>query len=127
MWLLPRKQYSEFTKKTSSELPKNNTPKCCQLQQNGTHFAFYLKFLNINFDIICLTEIGRTNLGIIDKEFPDHHIFIDPTTTAKGGVASLPSVRHSGGTASCFYIECRYAAARRGRTGDEIKLGSKFI
>ena len=57
--------------------------------KNGTHLSFYLKYLRINFDIICLTEIGRTNIGIIDKEFPDHYIFIDYTTTSKGGVALL--------------------------------------
>ena len=86
-----------FQEKSIQNLLKKHLPNCLKIihqnvvsfNKNGTHFAFYLKYLNINFDIICLTEIGRTNLGIIDKEFPDHHIFIDHTTTAKGGVALL--------------------------------------
>ena len=57
--------------------------------KNGTHLAFYLRCLSITFDIICLTEIRRTNVGIIEKEFPNHHIFIDNPKTAKGGVALL--------------------------------------
>ena len=86
-----------FQENSIQNLLKKHLPSCLKIihqnvvsfNKNGTHFAFYLKYLEINFDIICLTEIGRTNLGIIDKEFPDHHIFIDPTTTAKGGVALL--------------------------------------
>ena len=57
--------------------------------KNGTHLAFYLRCLSITFDIICLTEIRHTNVGIIEKEFPNHHIFIDNPKTAKGGVALL--------------------------------------
>ena len=78
-------------------LLKKHLPDCLKMfhqniasfNKNGTHLSFYLKYLGINFDIICLTEIGRTNIGIIDKEFPDHYIFIDYTTTSKGGVALL--------------------------------------
>ena len=78
-------------------LLKKHLPDCLKMfhqniasfNKNGTHLSFYLKYLRINFDIICLTEIGRTNIGIIDKEFPDHYIFIDYTTTSKGGVALL--------------------------------------
>ena len=57
--------------------------------KNGSHLSFYLKTLNLKFDIICLTEIRKTNIGIINKEFPDYHIFIDNPETAKGGVALL--------------------------------------
>ena len=57
--------------------------------KNGLPLSIYLKCLNIIFDIICLTEIRKTSIGIIEKEFPDHHIFIDNPTTAKGGVALL--------------------------------------
>ena len=45
--------------------------------------------LKFKFDIICLTETRKTNIGIIDKEFPDYHIFIDNPSTAKGGVVLL--------------------------------------
>ena len=57
--------------------------------KNGNSLAAYLKSLSCIFDIICITETRKTNIGIIEKEFPDHHIFIDNPTTAKGGVALL--------------------------------------
>ena len=56
---------------------------------NGTELTFLLNSLKLNFDIICLTETRYTSIGIIDKEFPDFHIFLDNPTTAKGGVALL--------------------------------------
>ena len=57
--------------------------------KNGTELSFYLKSLKNKFDIICLTEIRQTTIGIIDKDFPDYNIFIDNPTMAKGGVAIL--------------------------------------
>ena len=56
---------------------------------NGTELTFLLHCLKLKFDIICLTETRYTNIGIIDKEFPDFHIYLDNPTTAKGGVALL--------------------------------------
>ena len=55
----------------------------------GIELSFYLKCLKFEFDILCLTEIRYTNIGIIDKEFPEFHIFIDNPTSSKGGVAIL--------------------------------------
>ena len=55
----------------------------------GTEPNFFLHCLKFKFDIICLTETRKTNIGIIDKEFPDYHIFIDNPSTAKGGVVLL--------------------------------------
>ena len=86
-----------FQENSILNLLKKHLPDCLKMihqnivsfNKNGLHFSFYLKYLSINFDIICLTEIGRTSIGIIDKEFPNHYIFIDNTTTAKGGVALL--------------------------------------
>ena len=57
--------------------------------QHGTELSVYLKCLSLEFDIICLTEIRHTTAGIIEKDFPDFHIFIDDPSTAKGGVALL--------------------------------------
>ena len=57
--------------------------------KKGVELSVYLKCLKFEFDIICLTEIRYTNIGIIDKEFPEFHIFIDNPTTAKGGVAII--------------------------------------
>ena len=57
--------------------------------KNGVELSSYLKCMKFKFDIICLTETRHTNIGIIDKEFPEFHIFIDNPTTTKGGVAIL--------------------------------------
>ena len=57
--------------------------------KNGTELSSYLKCLNFKYDIICLTEIRKTTVGIIDKEFPNYHIYIDNPSQAKGGVAVL--------------------------------------
>ncbi len=57
--------------------------------KNGTNLNFFLHSLKINFDIICLTETRRTNIGIVDKVFPEYHIYLDNPTTSKGGVALL--------------------------------------
>ena len=76
-------------KKHLPDCLKFNHHNIASFNKNGTHLSFYLKSLNLESDIICLTEIGQTNLGIIEKEFPDHHIFIENPTSAKGGVALL--------------------------------------
>ena len=49
----------------------------------------YLKCLKFKFNIICLTEIRFTTVGLIQKEFPNFDIYIDNPTIAKGGVAIL--------------------------------------
>ena len=58
-------------------------------KKHGTELSIYLKCLSLKFDIICLTEIRHTSVAIIDKDFPNFHIFIDDPSTAKGGVALL--------------------------------------
>ena len=55
----------------------------------GTELSFFLHCLKFSFDIICLSEIRFSNVGIIDKEFPEYHIFIDNPSTSKGGIAIL--------------------------------------
>ena len=50
---------------------------------NGAHLAIYLKTLNLSFDIICLSEIRNSSIGIIDKEFPNYNIFLDNPTAKK--------------------------------------------
>ena len=59
---------------------------------NKAELTAFFKCLNINFDIICLTEVRHTNIGLIERDFDDFHIFLDnarPTRGAKGGVAIL--------------------------------------
>ena len=57
--------------------------------KNGSNLAAYLKCLKFKFDIICLTEIRESNLGIIEIEFQDYHIHIDNPQKSNGGVALL--------------------------------------
>ena len=86
-----------FQEESLSNLSKKHLPDCLKIfhlnmesfNKNGADLAAYLKSLKIRFDIICLTEIRKCTIGIIDKEFPNFHIFIDNPTLAKGGVALL--------------------------------------
>ena len=55
----------------------------------GLNLAAYLKCLKFQFNIICLTEIRFSTIGIIQKEFPNFDIYIDNPLIAKGGVAIL--------------------------------------
>ena len=54
---------------------------------NGAIVAAYLKCLNFEYDIICLTEIRVSDPGIIQMEFPNYHVYIDCISSKKGGAA----------------------------------------
>ena len=56
---------------------------------NGAKVSSYLKTLNFDYDIICFTEIRTPNSGLISMEFPNYNVFLDCTSTKKGGVAIL--------------------------------------
>ena len=78
-------------------LSKKHLPDCLKayhhniasFNKNGAALSAFLKCLNLKFDIICLSEIRKCTIGIIDKEFPDYHIYIDNPTLNKGGIALL--------------------------------------
>ena len=78
-------------------LAKKHLPDCLKLyhhniasfNKNGAALSAFLKCLNFKFDVICLSEIRKCTVGIIDKEFPGYHIFIDNPTLSKGGIALL--------------------------------------
>ena len=57
--------------------------------KNSTELISNLECLKFSFDIICLTEVRRTSIGIINMVFTDHHIFLENPDTAKGGVALM--------------------------------------
>ena len=88
---------SYYDEKSILDLSKKHIPSCLKIfhlniesfKQHGTELSVYLKCVGLEFDIICLTEIRHTTTGLIDKDFPDFHIFIDDPSTAKGGVALL--------------------------------------
>ena len=56
-----------YQENSIQNLLKKHLPDCLKIyhhniasfNKNGSHLSFYLKYLSINFDIICLTEIGR--------------------------------------------------------------------
>ena len=78
-------------------LSRKHLPDCLKLyhhnissfQKNKLTLISFLKSLKIQFDIICLTEIRKSSIGILNNEFKNFHIFIDNPTLAKGGVALL--------------------------------------
>ena len=78
-------------------LSQKHLPDCLKLyhhniasfHKNKLALIAFLKCLKLQFDIICLTEIRKCTIGIIEKEFPNFHIYIDNPTLAKGGVALL--------------------------------------
>ena len=57
--------------------------------KNSNELISNLDCLNFTFDIICLTEVRRTSLALIEMVFPDYLIYLDNPATAKGGVALL--------------------------------------
>ena len=78
-----------LSKKHLKDSLKNVHANIESFKSNGKELTFFLHCLKFRFDIICLTETRFSNIGIIDKEFPDYHIFLDNPTIAKGGVALL--------------------------------------
>ena len=87
--ILMKKALITYQKNTCLIALKFSMPILRVSKKNGTELTFLLHCLKFKFDIICLTETRYTNIGIIDKEFPDFHIYLDNPTTAKGGVALL--------------------------------------
>ena len=62
--------------------------------KNGVPLSYYLNGLNVNFDIICLTEVRQQDISTIEIEFPDHDIYLDKPITLndksiQGGVALI--------------------------------------
>ena len=57
--------------------------------KNSTEFISNLECLRFFFDVICLTEVRKTSIGIINMVFNNYHVFLDNPDTAKGGVALM--------------------------------------
>ena len=79
------------------KLIKKHKPDCLKVfhynmesfNTNGDKLSSYLKCLNFDYDIICLTEIRTPNPAIISLEFPNYDVYLDCVSTKKGGVAIL--------------------------------------
>ena len=89
-----------YNKKSIQNLSRKHLPNNIKIfhlniesfSSNKAELSVFFKCLQISFDIICLTEVRHTNIGLIDMEFPDFNIFLDNAPSskgAKGGVALL--------------------------------------
>ena len=61
----------------------------CSFDRNKFELEAYLKSLKCTFQIIALTELGRTSVGFIEQIFDNYDIFFDKAPTTKGGAALL--------------------------------------
>ena len=57
--------------------------------KHGLELASYLEHLNINYDVIMLTETRETSVGIVKMHFPNYDIFIKNPDSPKGGACIL--------------------------------------
>ena len=59
------------------------------ISKRGTGLSCYLEYLNINYDIIMLTETRETSVDIINMYFPNYDIFIKNPKSPLGGACIL--------------------------------------
>lgn len=57
--------------------------------KHGLELASYLEYINLNFDIIMLTETRESTTGIINIYFPDYDVFLKNPESPKGGACIL--------------------------------------
>ena len=50
---------------------------------NGDKLSSYLKCLDFEYNIICLTEIRTPNPAVISLEFPNYNVYLDCVSTKK--------------------------------------------
>ena len=58
-------------------------------EKHGLELTSYLEHLNINYDIIMLTETRETTVDIIKMHFPNYDIFLKNPDSPKGGACIL--------------------------------------
>ena len=80
---------NELSKKHSANSLKVFHNNIDSFGKNSTELISNLECLKFFFDIICLTEVRKTSIGIINMVFNDYHVFLDNPDTAKGGVALM--------------------------------------
>ena len=86
-----------FMEESVNNLAKKHKADCLKVfhyniesfNTNGDKLSSYLKCLNFEYDIICLTEVRTPNPAIISLEFPNYDVYLDCVSTKKGGVAIL--------------------------------------
>ena len=80
---------NELSKKHSANSLKVFHNNIDSFGKNSTELISNLECLKFYFDVICLTEVRETSIGIINMVFTDYHVFLDNPNTAKGGVALM--------------------------------------
>ena len=58
-------------------------------EKNKFLLYFFLELLNIEFDIIFLSEIGKVNVALAESIFEGYKLIHQPPSTAKGGAGML--------------------------------------
>ena len=61
----------------------------CSFDKNKYELEAYLKSLKCKFQVIGLTELGKTSIEFIEQIFDSYYIFFDKAPTTKGGAALL--------------------------------------
>ena len=74
---------NELSKKHSANSLKVYHNNIESFNKNRTELISNLECLKFQFDIICLTEVRKTSIGIINMVFTDYHVFLDNPDTAK--------------------------------------------
>ena len=80
---------NDLSKKHSANSLKVFHNNIASFGKNSTELISNLECLKFYFDVICLTEVRKTSIGIINMVFNDYHVFLDNPDTAKGGVALM--------------------------------------
>ena len=62
---------------------------CSSIVKHGLDLVGYLAHLQVNFDIVMLTETRQTTTGIIKSFFPNYDIYLENPVTPKGGACIL--------------------------------------
>ena len=64
------------------------------ISKRGTELSSYLEYLNINYDIIMLTETRETTVGVINMYFPNYDIFIKKNKKPTGRCMHTDCQKH---------------------------------
>ncbi len=59
------------------------------LNKNRTESQAFLDTININFDVLALTELGNTNVESSAAFVENYQLYYDPVTTNFGGASFL--------------------------------------
>ena len=112
---------AEFNREFSSNNAHDKTLKILNMNirsisANGTDFVAYLGTLDINFDIICLTETWMNERRKIINHFPNYNSFESSRPLRDGGgvlvlvrqelsASEIPNTNHNSDVLECVFVE----------------------